>query len=169
MTIGQTLLSEFDTEMQTTRRVLGQVPDAQWTWKIHEKSNTIGWLANHLAEIPSWVDLITRRDHFDIHPPGGDLHQVPSFADLATVLAIFDTNVAQGHDLLQSTNDETMKGSWTLQKQGENLMTASRIDCVRTWVMNHMIHHRGIMCVYLRVNNIPVPGIYGPSGDDLDS
>lgn len=166
MTIGQDMLPEYDAEMAGTRKVLERVPEDKWDWKIHEKSASIGWLANHLSNIPSWVEMTITRDSLDVEPVPGE----PSRAELLTtvdaVLERFDANVARGRELLETVDDETLHGPWSLLKQGQVLMTMPRLACLRTWVLNHMIHHRAHMCVYLRVNDIPVPGLYGPSADD---
>lgn len=159
-------MAEYDQEMAKTRKVLERVPENKFGWQVHEKSNTIGWLANHLSEIPGWVTGIITEDTFDIAPPGGEPFQSPNETKLAAVLANFDANVAAGRTALAGASDELLHGSWSMLMGGQVLFTMSRIECLRTWVFNHTIHHRAIMTVYLRLNHIPVPGLYGPSGDE---
>ena len=166
MRIGQTLLPEFDAEMANTRRALAQVPHDRFEWKIHHKSNSLGWVANHLADIPSWVDMSINQDAFDIEPVAGKPYATPTDDTTQQVLERFDRNVAQARTLLEAVSDEHLLESWKLLRQGQELMSMPRLAVVRMWVLNHSIHHRGCLCVYLRVNDIPVPGMYGPSGDD---
>jgi len=166
MRIGQTMLPEFDAEMANTRKVLERVPDDKWDWKIHEKSNTIGWVANHLSDIPGWVEMTLAHDSLDVEPVAGQPYQSPTATTTAGVLELFDQNVATGHSLLESVEDEVLFQPWSLLRLGEALMTMPRMVVIRTWVLNHTIHHRAHLCVYLRVNDVPVPGLYGPSADD---
>ena len=166
MRIGQSMVSEFDLEMAGTRKVLERIPDDKLDWKIHEKSNTIGWVANHLADIPAWVEMSINHDSFDVAPTSGEPYQMPSFDSTAEILANFDKNVAQARNLMESVEDATLHEPWSLLEAGEVLMTMPRIAVLRTWVLNHAIHHRAHLCVYLRVNDLPVPGLYGPSADD---
>lgn len=165
MRIGQSMLDEFDMEMGGTRTVLERVPNDKLSWKIHAKSNTIGWVANHLADIPAWVDMTISHDTFDVEPVAGQMYQSPKLESIDEILALFDKNVSQARQLLESVEDATLHEPWTLLKTGEVIMTMPRLAVVRTWVINHTIHHRAHLCVYLRVNDIPVPGLYGPSAD----
>lgn len=166
MRIGQTMIPEFDAEMANTRRVLAQVPDEKLGWKIHDKSNTIGWVANHLADIPAWVTMTLGQDEFDVEPVAGEPYKSPNEASIERILNLFDKNVAEAKPALESVTDESLMQPWKLLKQGQEIMTMPRLAVVRTWVLNHSIHHRACLCVYLRVNNLPVPGMYGPSGDE---
>ena len=166
MTIGQAMIPEFDMEMANTRRVLERIPDDKWDWKIHPRSNTIGWVANHLADIPGWVEMTLCHDSLDVEPVAGQPYRSPSESSTAGVLSLFDKNVAEGRQLLETVEDEKLVEPWSLLKQGQVMMTFPRLVVLRTWVLNHTIHHRAHLCVYLRVNEVPVPGLYGPSGDD---
>ncbi len=166
MSIGQSLLPEFNAETAKTRKVLERVPENKFNWRVHEKSNTIGWLANHLAEIPGWVDMTVNQDELDIAPPGGEPYKSPEETKLSAVLANFDKNVATARAVLATASDATLQGTWTMLKGGNPVFTMPKTECLRTWVFSHMIHHRAIMTVYLRLNNLPVPAIYGPSGDE---
>ncbi len=166
MTIAQTLLAEFDREMAVTRKVLERVPDDKWVWKAHAKSNTIGWNANHLAEIPGWAEHMLLHPFYDEHPVGGEMHRTPTLPNRAAVLEAFDRNVALGRKCIAQTSDAAFAESWSLHIQGQPVYTASRAETVRMWLLSHSIHHRAILTVYLRLNDVPVPGVYGPSGDE---
>jgi uncharacterized damage-inducible protein DinB len=166
MSIGRSMIPEFDMEMAGTRKVLERIPDDRLDWKIHAKSNTIGWVANHLADIPAWVDMTISHDCFDIEPVAGQPHKSPNEKTTDAIVALFDKNVAQARTLLEGVEDATLFQPWQLLKQGKAILTMPRLAVIRTWVFNHTIHHRAHLCVYLRVNDIPVPGLYGPSADE---
>lgn len=166
MRMGQSMLPEFDIEMAGTRKVLERFPDELLTWKIHDKSNTVGWVANHLADVPGWVKNITSEPVFDIEPEQGQPYQSPTETSTGAIVALFDKNVAEARACLENVEDAKLFEDWSLTKTGEVLMTMPRLAVLRTWVMNHSIHHRGHMCVYLRMNDLPVPALYGPSGDE---
>jgi uncharacterized damage-inducible protein DinB len=166
MTYAETILPEFDQEMANTRRVLERLPDDKLNWRPHPKSNTIGWNANHLAEIPGWIVDVLQAPSFDIHPPGGQRYKSPTLASRKEILDLFDRNVAAGRSALAAANDDQIAQSWSLLQQGTPILTLSRAAAIRGFILNHLIHHRAILCVYLRLNDIPVPGMYGPSGDE---
>lgn len=166
MSIAQSILPEFDHEMASTRKVLERVPDNKLQWKAHEKSNTIGWVACHLAEIPGWVEGTLTADQWDIHPEGGEPYQSPQLDRTQAILELFDANVKAARDRIAATADEEFGKSWSLLMGAQTLFTIPKIGVIRTWVLNHTIHHRAHLCVYLRLNDIPVPAIYGPSGDE---
>lgn len=166
MRIGQSMIPEFDMEMAGTRKVLERVPDAKLDWRIHDKSNTIGWVANHLADVPRWVDMTISHDSLDVEPVRGEKYKSPTEQTVASIVDLFDKNVAAARPLLENVEDATLHEPWRLLKQGEEIMTLPRLAVLRMWVLNHSIHHRAYLCVYLRVNDIPVPGLYGPSADD---
>jgi uncharacterized damage-inducible protein DinB len=166
MTYADTILAEFDQEMASTRKVLERIPEDKLDWKAHPKSNTIGWNANHLAEMPAWAPMTIRESKLDIAPPGGPTYQSPKLASRKEILEVFDKNVAAARKAILEAKDEEMDKSWSLLKAGQTLFTMPRRAVIRTFVLNHIIHHRAMLCVYLRLNNIPVPGMYGPSGDE---
>lgn len=166
MRIGQAMIPEFEMEMANTRKVLEQIPDDKLDWKIHDKSNTIGWVANHLADIPHWIDMTINYDTLDVEPLAGQPYKSPSEQTTAAILSLFDKNVAEGRALLDTVEDAALNEPWRLLKQGAEIMTLPRLVVLRTWVLNHSIHHRAHLCVYLRVNDLPVPGLYGPSADE---
>lgn len=166
MNIGQSLLPEFDQEMANTRKVLERIPDDKLDWKAHPKSNTIGWVGGHLANIPSWVGITLTTDSLDIAPPGEEPYRAPAPTSVKGILETFDKNVAAGRALLESTPDAEFFKPWSLLATGKTILTMPRIAVLRSFVLNHIIHHRAHLCVYLRLNDIPVPGLYGPSADD---
>jgi uncharacterized damage-inducible protein DinB len=166
MSYAESLLPEFDQEMASTRKVLERVPDEKLDWQPHPKSHTIGWNANHLANLPDWLVHTLTTPSLDIAPVGGQPYQLPKLANRAEILEMFDRNVAAGRAAIAAATDQDMKTMWTLERAGKPIFTMPRSAVVRSVVLNHMVHHRAILCVYLRLNDIPVPGMYGPSGDE---
>ncbi len=166
MTISESLLPEFEMEMAGTRKVLERVPDDKLDWKVHEKSNTIGWVGNHLAEIPGWVEGTLTRDVWDLNPAGGEPYSSPKLGSCQEILDLFDSNVLDAKKRFAATPDEEYSKSWSLVSGDETLITMPKLGVIRTWVLNHTIHHRAHLCVYLRLNAIPVPALYGPSADE---
>jgi uncharacterized damage-inducible protein DinB len=166
MSYAESLLPEFDQEMASTRKVLERVPDDKLDWQPHPKSHTIGWNANHLANLPDWLVQTLTTPSLDIAPVGGEPYQLPKMASQAEILETFDRNVAAGRAAITAATDQDVSTMWTLERAGKPILTMPRSAVVRSLVLNHMIHHRAILCVYLRLNDIPVPGMYGPSGDE---
>jgi uncharacterized damage-inducible protein DinB len=166
MSIAQSILPEFEQEMNGTRKVLERIPDDKLDWKVHEKSNTIGWVAGHLAEIPGWVESTLTKDEWDIHPKGGEPYRTTIRTSRQEILDEFDKNVATAKKLIAKAPDEEFAKTWSLLAQGETLIKLPKLAVIRTWVLNHSIHHRGHLCVYYRLNEIPVPALYGPSADE---
>ncbi|HZU35325.1 MAG TPA: DinB family protein [Gemmataceae bacterium] len=166
MSYAAAVLPEFDREMANTRKVLERVPEDKVDWSAHPKSHTIGWNANHLAEIPGWVEATLTMPALDIAPPGGPRYESPKLTKRQAILDVFDRNVAAARKALAAVRDEDMMQPWSLLQGGQPIFTMPRAAVIRGFVLNHMIHHRAILCVYLRLNDIPVPGMYGPSGDE---
>jgi uncharacterized damage-inducible protein DinB len=166
MSYAQQILPEFDQEMASTRKVLAVVPDSKLDWKAHPKSNTIGWNANHLAELPGWGVNILTESFFDFAPVNGPRYQSPKLTNASEIVALFDENVAKARKALEGAKDEAMGDMWSLMAGGQKIFTMPRAAVVRAFVLSHVIHHRAILTVYLRLNDVPVPGMYGPSGDD---
>jgi uncharacterized damage-inducible protein DinB len=166
MALNEALLPEFDHEMANTRRTLERVPDEKLGWKPHEKSGTMGWLAGHVAGISSWPVMTIDHDSLDIAPKGGAPAQAPAPASRKALLELFDKNAAEGRAALARATDKQLLGPWSLLSGGQTLFTMPRIAVLRGFVMNHLIHHRAQLTVYLRLNNIPVPALYGPSADE---
>ena len=166
MSIGQMLLPEFDQEMAGTRKVLERVPDDKLEWKAHPKSNTIGWVATHLANIPSWTGYTLTQDSLDINP-GGKPFIAPPAKSVREILDRFDKNVATARQQIAAAEDAEFSRPWTLINNGTKVFTLPKGAVLRSFVLNHIIHHRAHLCVYLRLNDIPVPGLYGPSADEM--
>ncbi len=166
MTYSETILPEFAGEMASTRKVLERVPEDKLEWQAHPRSHTIGWNANHLAELPGWAVGTLGGASLDMAPPGGEPYRSPRLTKRRELLDLFDRNVAEARAALAAARDEEMVQPWSLLKAGETLFTMPKAAVIRSFVLNHIIHHRAILCVYLRLNDIPVPGMYGPSGDE---
>jgi len=166
MNIAELLLPEFSEEMTNTRKVLERIPDDKLDWKAHPKSNTIGWVGAHLAEIPGWLAPTIEQESWDIHPVGGEPYRTPTFGSSREILASFDANVAAAQKVLPTATNESLMKSWSLLMQGKPIFTMTRYSCIRSFMINHTVHHRAFLCSYLRLNDIPVPGMYGPSGDE---
>jgi uncharacterized damage-inducible protein DinB len=166
MSYAETILPEFEQETANTRKVIAAIPDDKLDWKAHPKSNTIGWNANHLAEIPGWVGGTLTQAEWDIAPENGPKYESPKLTKVAEILDLFDKNVAEAVAAFKAVEDKAMGETWSLLEAGKPLITMPRAAVIRSFVLNHQIHHRAILCVYLRLNDIPVPGMYGPSGDE---
>jgi uncharacterized damage-inducible protein DinB len=166
MAINQSLLGEFDHEMASTRKSLERVPDGKFDWKPHTKSMTMGALAAHIAFIPHWAKLTLDTPNFEVNPPGGQQARPPELKTKADVLAFFDKNVPEARAAIAAASDQSMMTPWSLLNGGKTVFTMPRIGVLRAMIMNHMIHHRAQLGVYLRLNDVPVPSIYGPSADE---
>jgi uncharacterized damage-inducible protein DinB len=166
MKISEALLPEFDQEMANTRKVLERAPAAKFSWKPHPKSFDLGSLAAHIANMAEWASLTLKSDSFDYAPPGAPPYETPKLASAEALVASFDKSVKQAREALVAADDASMMAPWSLMAGGKVVMTMPRAAVVRTFVMNHIIHHRAQLCVYYRMNDVPVPGLYGPSADE---
>ena len=162
MPIKDALLSEYDHEMATTRKLLERIPDEKLTWKPHEKSMSLGGLATHLANLPLWTPTILNELSFDLADSPPNATEETSGA---AILSAFDRSTARARPCLDKSDAELM-APWTLQRDGQQMFTLPRVAAFRTFVLSHVIHHRGQLSVYLRLNDLPVPSIYGPSADE---
>lgn len=165
MPIARSLLPEFDHEMATTRALLERVPEDRAGWKPHPRSTTLGDLAAHLAQLPGMAVMVIDQDEVDMNPPGGPGFTPPGFSTTAALLETFDANVARARAALADAADEAMGVPWSLRSGGHAIFTLPRVAVLRSFVMNHVIHHRGQLSVYLRLNEVPLPSIYGPTAD----
>lgn len=165
MTSGakEALLAEFDHEMAVTRRVLERVPESAFEWKPHEKSFSLGGLATHLALLPHWGSRILGADTYDLATSTG---QRPSKATLAEVLETFDANVAGVRQQIASREAAELQTVWTLKRDAQTVMSMPRLAAFESFLIHHVIHHRGQMTVYLRLQGVPVPPIYGSTADE---
>lgn len=153
-------LKEFDSEMASTRRLLERVPSEQGTWKPHRKSFALGHLAQLVAWMPGWIGRSLREPHIDL-ANGGSY----TFETTETLLGIFDANVADARSALQSVTGDSLDEPWSLRMGEQTLFTAPRGEVVRGH-LNHLIHHRGQLTVYLRLLDVPLPQVYGPTADE---
>lgn len=160
MSYAQMVLPEFEHEMANTRKVLECIPDDKLDWKAQEDMHTIGWNANHLVEVPGWVEGTLTQTEWDIAPADGEPYQSPTLASKKELLEQFDKNVAQAKKALEAVKDEDMGVMWSLTQAGKPLMTMPRAAVMRGFVINHAIHHRAHLIVYLRLNGIKVPEMY---------
>lgn len=161
----QALLRELENESPATRKTLERVPE-NFDWRPHPKSMTVGRLAQHLAEIPDWAVKAISLDELDLAPPGGAPPQPSIATSRAQVVETFDKNISAAKAALAGASDEHMMKPWSLKMGGKTILTMPRAAVVRNFVMNHTVHHRAQLGVYLRLNNVPVPSVYGPSADE---
>ena len=166
MSIAQSLLPEFDYEMANTRRTLERVPEDKLSWKPDPRSMSMGRLAGHVAEMPSWGAMTLQTDSLDINPGGKGNFEALTATSRAQVLAEFDKNIAATRAAIEKTSDADFMKSWSLLNNGAVMLTMPRIGVIRSFVMNHVIHHRAQLTVYFRLNGVPVPALYGPSADE---
>jgi uncharacterized damage-inducible protein DinB len=162
MLIREPFLSEFDREMANTRKTLERVPDDKWDWKPHPKSGTMGWLAAHVGNMTLWAKMTFDVNDLDVAAPSD--YKGPK--NRSELLAAFDKQLAEARTRLAAAEDSTMMENWTLRAGPQVIFTMPRAAVLRGFVMNHMIHHRAQLTVYLRLNDLPVPALYGPSGDE---
>src|SRR5947209_9011527 len=162
MKISETLLPEFDHEYANTRRTLERVPNDKLSWQPHAKSWPFQKLATHLAQLPTWVTETFRSDHVDLAVPS----EAPKPATTEEIVALFDKNVAEARAALAAAGDEEVFKPWSRRNVEQVLFTMPKIAVLRGFVFNHQIHHRGQLTVYLRLNDLPVPALYGPSADE---
>ena len=165
MSIAESMLPEFDHETATTRLLLERVPEAQVDFKPHDKSMTLGQLAIHVATIPQWTPVTLKQTEFDTNPPGGPAYAPPPFGSLAHMLKTYDEGVAAARAMLAATTDAEFMAPWALKRAGQVMFSMPRAAVFRTFVMNHTVHHRGQLSVYLRMCGVALPNIYGPTAD----
>jgi len=166
MKISEMFLPEFDQEMANTRKTLERIPEDKLDWKPHEKSMPLGRLAGHLAELTGWTSATLKQDKFDFQPPGAPPYQPFIPKSRKEVLDAFDKGAKEARAAIIDSSDQQLMANWSLMRGGQTLMTMPRTAVLRSFVMNHIIHHRAQLGVYLRLNNVPVPSIYGPSADE---
>jgi len=162
MALKDALLAEYDHEMATTRKLLERIPGDKLTWKPHDRSRSLGGLAQHIAHLPSWGTLI-----LDLREV--DLASIPSSTAEAesptAVLGLFEEARAKTRKALDRTDAE-LAGMWSLKREGQEIFSMPKAAAFRSFVLSHIVHHRGQLSVYLRLIDIPVPPIYGPSADE---
>jgi uncharacterized damage-inducible protein DinB len=162
MALKDALLAEYDHELATTKKLLERVPEDRLAWKPHGKSMSIGGLSQHIANIPNWGTTILNEAGFDLSTAPPNLEEPSSHAD---IMKWFEDARAKARQALDKTDGELL-AMWSLTRGGQPMFSMPRISAFRSFVLNHIIHHRGQLSVYLRLNDIPVPSIYGPSADE---
>jgi len=166
MSISTSLLPEFDHEMASLRKVLERLPDEKLAWKPHAKSMSLGGLATHLSNLPTWGTRLLESNEFDVAPPGKPPPRMSELRSRAEILAALETNVAAARKAIAGAGDAKFAEPWTLLAGGKKLFTLPRGACLRSMVLSHLIHHRGQLTVYLRILDVPLPGLYGPTADE---
>ncbi len=162
MTFSQTLLPEFEDEMKSTRKLLECIPDGKLAYRPHVKSMDLAQVATHVAEIPSWTGYVLDLEVLDL-PADMKPHVAASREEL---LRMFDQGVASAREKIGSASDAHWQKMWTFQVGGHTIMTKPRSAVMRSEIMNHLVHHRAQLGVYLRLNDVAIPGMYGPSADE---
>jgi len=156
------VLPDFEQEMKNTRKVLERVPTDKFSFSPHPKSKPMIWIAGHVAMLPGWAVATLTTDHLkldDFTPP-------PPPKDTEELLAVFDKNVAEAREQIAKATPEQLAGEWSASFKGHEFMRSPRAEVLRGVVLNHLIHHRAQLTMYLRMADIPVPGLYGPSADE---
>lgn len=163
MSIAAQMLPEFEMECANTRKYLERVPEEEFDWKPHEKSMSLGALASHLAENPGWAPYVLDQEELTL-----DLESYVPFAARTRkeLLEVFDKNVKAALKALSGKSDDAMKASWRMKSGDQVVMEMPRMSVMRSVILNHTIHHRGQLSVYLRLKDVPLPAMYGPSADE---
>lgn len=161
MSIAATLLPEFDMEMANTRKVLSVVPDDKFDWQAKPGTHTICWVVSHLVEIPNWVPGTISQSLWDLNPPGGEPYVEVVVKNRADSLRLFDQGVKEAREALAGATDTQLAELFTLANGGQVYFTIPKLGVIRTWVLNHSIHHRAFLISYLRMNDVEVPPMYG--------
>ena len=166
MSIAEILLPEFDHEMATTRRLLERVPEADAQWRPHPKSYSFGDLAAHIARIPKWGRHVFEQPELDLGAPANAALARAGFTTTAELVDRFDVNVRETRAALATAPDEAMRNTWALRNSGTTIFSLPRAAVFRAFIMSHLIHHRGQLSVYLRLRDVALPSIYGPTADE---
>jgi uncharacterized damage-inducible protein DinB len=168
MTIAQKLLAEMDEEFAGTRKFLELVPDDKLMWKPHEKSMELGYLAWHISDTPGWCHEAVTKDTLSLsEEDGAKMLQEREGKQRADILARFDQYVRDARESLAKAADADLEQHWKMEWAGQVVIDSPREQVIRKWVLNHMIHHRAQLGVYYRLLGIAIPGMYGPSADEM--
>ncbi|MFQ5824341.1 MAG: DinB family protein [bacterium] len=163
MNLIEPILAELEQEAKPTRKMLELIPEDKLKWKPQEKSMTLGRLAAHITEIPGWVDAFVDQDELVL---GAVEYEPPTATRVSETLETFDKNLAHAIEKLKPMSDDQLAANWRLKKGDEVIHEIPRIAVIRTWLLSHIIHHRGQLSVYLRLNDVPLPQVYGPTADE---
>lgn len=169
MTIAEGFLIEFDMEMKKTRTMLERVPETVLDFKPHPKSMSTRELASHIADMPGWGATTVESDQLDLQPPQGPAYEIYRGESSQGILEYFDRTVDRAKEAISTASDPAMLKDWTLLMRSNPIFTMPRIAVLKSMVLNHIIHHRAQLGVYLRLNDVPIPGMYGPSADDREA
>ena len=162
MAINEAFLGELDYEATSTRKMLERIPADKFDWKPHEKSMTMGQLAIHVADMFTWYSATLETDEMDFAKG----YEQPKPENAEQLVALFDKNLAAAKESLKNASAENFGNSWRLRNGEQIFFEMPKTAVLRTFVVNHIVHHRGQLAVYLRLNDIPVPSVYGPSADE---
>jgi uncharacterized damage-inducible protein DinB len=165
MPLVEALLPEFDREMSLTRKILERVPEDRFDWKPHQKSYSLGQLAQHVATIPMWGSATLNQSEIDL---GGSDRLAP-ITTRAALLTLFDGHVAGTRAALVGKTDAELNAPWTLKNSGHVVFSMPKASVWRSFVISHLIHHRAQLGVYLRMQDVPLPALYGPTADEPGS
>lgn len=163
--IAESLLPEFDHEVKTTRTLLERVPEEHRDFKPHPKSMSLGQLAMHVGNLLHWAEVTLSGSEFDANPPGGEPAKAEPFSSTAALVERYDSLAVSARNAIASAPDEALLAPWSLKNGGHTIFTMPRVAVLRSFVMNHLIHHRGQLTVYLRLKDVPLPSVYGPTAD----
>jgi uncharacterized damage-inducible protein DinB len=166
MQISDALLPEFDQEMAGTRKALERCPEDKFDFTPHPKSFKMASLATHIVNMVGWTTDTIDKDSFDFAPPGAPPYKEEPVKSRKELLERFDKNVVAARVAIAGASDSHLLAPWALLEGGKTLFSMPRIACIRSFIMNHTIHHRAQLCVYLRLLDVPVPALYGPSADE---
>lgn len=162
MSFSEMILPEFEEEMKNTRKMIECVPDGKFDYQPHPKSMTLGRLATHVAEIPGWVASAVDVAELSMEPG----HEPAIAKTQAELLEKFDKGVAVAREKIRATSDKHWAETWTFKYAGQTIISMPRSQVMRSTILNHLVHHRAQLGVFLRLNNVAIPGMYGPSADD---
>lgn len=165
-TLAEILLLDFDAETASTRRVLAAVPEDKFGWRPHPKSFPMRELAGHVAELPSWTSEVLRRDRFDVTTANQPENTNFKPSGTQQMMGHFEGWAARARADLAEATDDAMQQEWVMTWDGYEIARLPRYQAIRKWSLNHMVHHRAQLGVYLRLNDVKVPGVYGPSADE---
>lgn len=166
MTHCEIMAQEFELDIAKTRATLERVPESAWNWRPHDKSFAMGELATHVANLVSWTGPTLQQESFDVAPPGEEPVRTPVCSNREELLALFERTSSEALAALRAATDDELSKPWSLLMGGHVLFTMPKMTVMRHFVLNHLVHHRGQLTVYLRLNDVPLPALYGPSADE---
>lgn len=162
MSIKKAILIELEREKENTKRIISRLKNEQFSYKPHEKSMTLGALANHIVELHNWVDFVLTKDTFDFHTD----YQQPNLSSVEELLQTLEADFLKNKAIIEQMDETVVFENWTLKAGDHVIVSLPKTGALRFLVTNHLVHHRGQLTVYMRLLDIPVPGVYGPSADD---